>query len=408
MTIYHSSKYKLRNIQRTIDSLLDGDFPLSAGRSALTKLRDVLSTFDGKLDLAQKQNDQDNLDLVAHNLSVKIYQVLPILGFVLRSTNVRNAFEMVEPLHRIAKAALQGNPQLILSSEWDYVPFAYPQSLDNLKSFIFIGLPASEAASALLMPIAGHELGHAVWRNRGIGAGLQGSLQMKCEEHYSKNMHDFQLHFTDYDPKDLVRRFKLDEAISESSKYASFQAEELFSDLFAYACFGASYLRAFSYVLAPGEGVIANPKYPLNSTRVNVIRKVAAEEHVLLPDSRALGFKPDGRRGDGRDQFVVRMAEAAVADTTDELWKTVLKISERAPLVRPKPEEAVLHLKNLNVGIPSARAVCVGDIIIAGWQRYDEITESGPTAKEVSEKLSQLNEVLLKTIEVFEYRRRTS
>jgi hypothetical protein len=198
MSLFHSSKYKLKNIQRAIDSLLDGDFPLRAGEQALLKLRDVFSGFDANLDRAELLNDELNLRQVAQNLNVKIYQALPVLGFVLRSTNVRNAFEMLQPLHAIAKAALQGNPQLILSSEWDYVPFAYPQSLDNLKSFILIGLPASEAASALLMPLAGHELGHPVWRNRGIGAGLQESLQSKCRTHYSARMPEFRRTFIDY------------------------------------------------------------------------------------------------------------------------------------------------------------------------------------------------------------------
>jgi hypothetical protein len=37
MSLLHNSKHKLKNIQRTIDGLLDGDFPLSAGRNALLK-----------------------------------------------------------------------------------------------------------------------------------------------------------------------------------------------------------------------------------------------------------------------------------------------------------------------------------------------------------------------------------
>jgi hypothetical protein len=85
---------------------------------------------------------------------------------------VRNAFELLDPLQSIVDEVLQGRPELLLSSEWDYVPFAYPQSLDDLRSFVLIGLPASEAASALLLPLAGHEIGHAVWRNLGIGGSV--------------------------------------------------------------------------------------------------------------------------------------------------------------------------------------------------------------------------------------------
>jgi hypothetical protein len=312
---------------------------------------------------------------------------------------------MVEPLHAIAKAALQGNPQVILSSEWDYVPFAYPQSLDSLKSFILIGLPASEAGTALLMPLAGHELGHAVWRNHGIGASLQQVLQERCQNHYSSNLTEFRKHFPDYDDKDLVGRGILLDAIAESSTFAAFQAEELFSDLFAYACFGASYLRAFSYILAPGDGA-TDPKYPTHSTRVNVIRKVATDEDVTLPELVALDFKVEGRGGSAQRQLVVAAAEAAVASITEKLWEIILKIVARAPLIRPVSEQTDVHLTNLRVGIPSARVECIGNVLNAGWQRYDEIVQHVENAKDILAKLSQLNEVLLKTIEVFEYQRR--
>ncbi len=145
MSLYHNSKQKIRNIQRTIDALLDGDFPLSSGRQALNKFRDVFTKLDKKLDRAVALKDQVAERQLAHNVSVKVYQSLPLLGFILRSTNVRNAFELLDPLQNIADAVLQGKPQLLLSSEWDYVPFAYPQSLEDIKSFVLIGMPASES-----------------------------------------------------------------------------------------------------------------------------------------------------------------------------------------------------------------------------------------------------------------------
>lgn len=168
MNLAQNSKHKVRNVQRTIGEILNGDFPFSSGRKALEKLQSVFASLEKNLDRAIRLKDDANISSVAENINLKTLQVLPILGFILRSTNVRNAFELIEPLQYIADSAMQGSPRLILSSEWDYIPFAYPQSLEDLKSYVLIGLPASEAASALLMPLAGHELGHAVWRNRGL------------------------------------------------------------------------------------------------------------------------------------------------------------------------------------------------------------------------------------------------
>jgi hypothetical protein len=192
MSLFHNSKHKLRNVYRTIDALLDGDFPISSGKNALQKLRDVFEELEKKLDRARKLSDDKTEKQIANIINVKIYQTLPILGFILRSTNVRNAFELLDPLQHLADAILQGRPQLLLSSEWDYIPFAYPQSLEDLRSFVLIGLPASEAATALLVPLAGHELGHTVWRNRGIGGSTHATLQARCELLFKDNMSEFQ------------------------------------------------------------------------------------------------------------------------------------------------------------------------------------------------------------------------
>jgi hypothetical protein len=124
MSLYHNSKHKLRNVCRTIDVLLDGDFPISSGRKALVRLREVFQEQERKIDRAKKLSDEKTEKQIANIINVKIYQTLPILGFILRSTNVRNAFELLDPLQHIADSVLQGSPQLLLSCEWDYVPFA--------------------------------------------------------------------------------------------------------------------------------------------------------------------------------------------------------------------------------------------------------------------------------------------
>jgi len=192
----------------------------------------------------------------------------------------------------LADSALQGNPELILSSEWDYVPFAYPQSLEDLRSFVLIGLPASEAASALLVPLAGHELGHAVWRNRGIEGSTHVTVQYKCQELFKKEKTfvEFKERFPEYDPTHMVAKEILPETIAQSVEYAVFQAEEIFCDLFAYAVFGEGYVHAFSYILAPGSASHRRSKYPSYETRISTIQQVAQQEGVSLPDTQALNF----------------------------------------------------------------------------------------------------------------------
>src|SRR4029079_7231830 len=77
-----------------------------------------------------------------------LFTYLPLLGFVLRSTNVRNAFEVFRPLLRLAGDIRDpGVPkgkrktELVLSSEWDYSPFVY-REMPKLPGFVMIGIPS--------------------------------------------------------------------------------------------------------------------------------------------------------------------------------------------------------------------------------------------------------------------------
>jgi hypothetical protein len=409
MTLYHDSKQKLRNVCRTISVLLDGDFPLSSGQKALVKLRGIFTDLEGKLDRAHNLADSLTEARLSSLVNLKVYQTLPILGFILRSTNVRNAFELLDPLQSVADSVLQGRPQLLLSSEWEYVPFAYPQSLDDLKSFVLIGLPASEAASALLLPLAGHELGHAAWRNRGIGGGVHTTLQLKCEDSYNGQMTEFKRQFPEYDETDFVNKEILPEAIALSVEYAVFQAEELFCDMFAYALFGESYLYAFAYILAPGSGRLPGSRYPSHKARIETLIGIATREGSLLPDFASLGFSEDRTRGSGtpRDRFILRICEDSVKAITGSLWDSVCSLAIEGKIVRPNATMARKHLHEFKLGIPAHQPRSLGDIINAGWMYYREVQSERDASKSLPERFDDLNEILLKTIEVLEFNQRT-
>jgi hypothetical protein len=409
MTLFFNSKQKIRNIQRAIDVLLDGEFPVDSGKKALRKLRHVFGELDKKLDRARKLNDSNLIKEISNNINRKMLLSLPVLGFILRSTNVRNAFELLEPLQYIADSALHGKPELLLSSEWDYVPFAYPQSLHDLKSFVLIGLPASEAGSALLMPLAGHELGHAVWRNRGIEGSILTILQYKIEDLYNqaKLSGTFKRHFPDYDEGDIVYKELFPEAIADSVEIAVFQAEEIFCDLFAYAIFGESFVYAFAYILAPGFGTTRRSRYPAYKKRLSSIREVAKSEGVTLPDDGDLSFSPEDDQGNPRERFVVQIAEQSVSDIIGALWGHILKLIADGKIHRPVRSKSLAHLNEIRSGIPTHAPVCLGDIINAGWSYYHELQKSGQSVETLSEEIDTLNEILLKSIEVLEFRRRT-
>jgi hypothetical protein len=236
-----------------------------------------------------------------------------------------------------------------LSCEWDYIPFAYPQSLEDLRSFVLIGLPASEAATALLVPLAGHELGHAVWKNRGIGGSAHATLQFRCEQLFNDNMSDFRRHYPEYDPNDMVNKELLPEAVSKTVECAVFQAEEIFCDMFAYAVFGESYVYAFSYILAPKSSRPPTSMYPSYKTRISILRTIAANEGVVLPGTEALDFVDETVRHNPRDRFITRMAETSVSEVTNSLWTNVTALMSGANVPRPNPTFSALHLRKFRI-----------------------------------------------------------
>ena len=406
MTLFHDSKQKLVNISRTIEALLEGDFPLASGRIALQRLTRVFEELERKLDRARKLNDESSERQMAALVNVKVIEVLPILGFILRSTNVRNAFELIDPLQVIADSILQGNPKLLLSSEWDYVPFAYPQTLEDLKSFVLIGMPASETSSALLVPLAGHELGHAAWRNRGLGGGAHATLQFRCEELFKKNMDEFRKYFSEYDPHDIVNKEVLPELIAAAVEDAVLQAEELFCDMLAYALFGESYVYAFAYILAPGSGRVSGTKYPSYRTRMDVLKKIAETEGVVLPDVNALKFSDEAPRSNPRDRFILRMTETSVAEITDALWGLASGLISKNGVVRPNNTLSNKHVREFRLGIPASSPRCLGDILNAGWMLYREAQSNSDSGNNVVRLVDDLNEMILKTVEVLEFKRR--
>lgn len=407
MSLAQNSKHKVRNVQRTIGEILNGDFPFSSGRKALEKLQTVFEGLEKNLDRASRLKDDANISSVAENINLKILQILPVLGFILRATNVRNAFELIEPLQFIANSAMQGRPQLILSSEWDYIPFAYPQSLEDLKSYVLIGLPASEAASALLVPMAGHELGHAVWRNRGLFASLQTTLDMHVQDAFQKNFEEFKRSFPDYDENDVFNRTILEKAQSDALEYAELQSEELFCDLFGFALFGASYIEAFVFILAPGlTGGYRSGKYPTYAKRIEVIQRIAKGEGISLPSGTDLQFS--GQRGsDESHRFLIKIADDSVEKVIPGLWNLVLEVVKVGKLTRPNNGLAVKHLNDLRLGVPMSQPQCLGDIICAGWLRHAEIIGSIRDQEQLFVELDRLNEILLKAVEVLEFNRRT-
>ena len=149
-----------------------------------------------QLAVLQQFDDSSNPEVVKQQCALglrALFIYLPLSGFILRSTNNRNAFEVHGPLLRLAGSILEPGvikkdfkTRLLLSSEWDYSPLLalYPA----LPDFVLIGLPAPESANPLLLPLAGHELGHLVWMKQPRLADLKQKTSQAIIEAIKKSL----------------------------------------------------------------------------------------------------------------------------------------------------------------------------------------------------------------------------
>jgi hypothetical protein len=273
MALLELARKRLQAVLEEIGRVADYEFPYKGSELALRNLRQL---YLNRLATLASLNNNSNPAVLKQACSLalgELFQYLPLLGFVVRSTNVRNAFEVFRPLLRMARAVLEpGAPpnhqyqtQLVLSSEWDYSPLTYSE-IPGLPGFVLIGLPAPESSNPLLIPLAGHELGHSVWSMNGrtVDNAISPVVRQQVIAVIQQRWAEFTTHFAGLGitqaqvATSLAAIARWDRAAAWGQK----QAEETFCDCLGLRLFGASYLEAFAYLLAPcvpGERSLVYP-----------------------------------------------------------------------------------------------------------------------------------------------------
>ncbi|MBU4231996.1 MAG: hypothetical protein L6277_10310 [Desulfobacterales bacterium] len=197
-------EYTLKRLRAFLDEirhLSTSEFPYRQSKDALQILEKIFEKYRSFLEDSKRDKILD--EGTCKNVNRGIVTYLPILGFILRSTNVRNAFEVYGPTLRIAGAILEPHlpltkrrTRLILSSEWNYSPLVY-RELPTLPGFALIGLPAPESSNPLLIPLNGHELGHVVWERKKINLEIRKKIKEKILEIIMSRWDKFQKLFPD-------------------------------------------------------------------------------------------------------------------------------------------------------------------------------------------------------------------
>lgn len=421
----NSSKLRSDTILR-LDAFLEEiqrlkqiEFPYVGPFEALCRLEEVIleeSSYLRDADYAEEDAIQSRCAIQL----TKLFKFTPLLGFILRATNTRNAFEITGPLLRLSRQLLasesskKGNPKskirLILSSEWDYSPLTYSRNFltPELRDFLLIGFPAPESSNPLLLSLAGHELGHNVWHHHEIKNRLREPINRKIVDLIT-NVYwsDYQLVYQDVTIEPDL--FEQDLAVQDTWKVASDlainQAEETFCDILGLRIFGLSYLKAFTYLLSPKIAGRRDVYYPKMSMRMQNLES-AAKKFGLSLDNNYSALMQDrvGPTLTNSDRFQLKVADAALNDCVAEIIEHVDRICQAANIPNPKDiaDEENRVIERFRHAVPAERVENFVSIVNAGWTAFETKDFWTDFSHLHPFKNSILRDLVLKNMELYE------
>jgi hypothetical protein len=405
---------KINELVSVINRLLDGDYPHIDSRSALERIKTV---FADDLALLASVNESDDPNVIleyCRRANINIAKLHPFLGMLIRSSNLRNAFEIYFPLKTIAVDVVESNTCVVLSSEWFFSPYTYPTALQELPEFIFIGVPASECQNPLIMPLAGHELGHVVWRRRGALSAFEPNIRTAVISQYRKNWDRFKKIFgITIDPSRLDTDLFLRRIWTQSYRLASRQLEEIFCDYIGIFLFGRSFLYSFRYLVAPSLGQYRPVSYPSLSNRARYMEHAANSfglKEIEGFDIRSFSEKEPVLSPN--DQFILEMADSVTEVLFSKLLDLVEQFHGKAESFAKGLTDEARTRNALRMLVPPHPVSSISALINAAWQvrlslsEWDILKNISDEEKRAREKIRILRDLTLKALEVFEFSRR--
>ena len=406
MDVLASTRQKIDSMLERIRALKAGDFPQVDATRALSAMEQIFTEHGQRVqDLQQMGGAPTAAPTYCSKVLQDLFAYLPVLGFLHRSKNPGNAFEVYDPLLRLARIVIGADTRLVLSSEWDFSPYTLLE-LPQLPSFVLLGLPASESRTVLLTPLAGHEFGHAVWAAEDgesryedpVNNGVVLAIQLRWSE--------YQTHFPNIVASSLTTDLFAVQTWLPAARWALAQCEEVFCDLVGLRIFGEAYLHAFAYLVAPGVTSERVPPYPTVPQRVQYLLQAAPRYGISVPDQYESLFQLVPPEPPSSRSFLISIADETVATRIDSLIDHVGAYIGEKGITLPTPDEVAEVGRAFEGLIPAAHPASLPAIVNAGWKAvhtpslwssYPQVHERRPTV---------LNELMLKTAQVLEVRER--
>jgi hypothetical protein len=409
-----------------ISRLEESEFPYEDPRFALLRIKGRFVAFQEQLNSLQDDAEPEVLKDVANTALDSLVRYLPILGFILRSTNVRNGFELVGPLRRLARQLLQADAthgakgaakneqvdvHLLLSSEWEYMPLFH--SARYLPGYVMIGLPAHESSNPLLFPLCGHELGHALWAN---GRESQYSILLTgtLNDEFSSKWDDIKKAFPQFSghtspPTGIQNTLfrgsgegvSFPEVVALVTQWATKQAEETFCDFVGLRLFGRAYYLAFTHILFPGNIGKRLPVYPNSDQRAGYMHD--AIKHFKYPED-GVDVSVFDRRADWElpsDRLLMGFADNALKSMIPKLLADADETANRAGIPRVDEGSVERVLARYKHAVP-VQGESLPAILGAGWRVFENENFWQYSPHLTDNRVMVLKELMLKNIELIE------
>ena len=407
-TVDHARKRVAAFIDE-IYRLKQSEFPYSHTKEALDLLAKRFEHHLNSLDKASKESTtEDSLITLCSATLQDLFRYSPILGFILRSTNVRNAFEAYGPLLKLARSILGNRTKLIISSEWDFSPFTY-QAITGLQDYVLIGLPASESSNPLLVPLAGHELGHSVWKTESISSEFETKIEdYVLEELRGTRWREYKALFPANEDKKSLTKIFVKPTWLPAYEWALLQTEETFCDLFGLLLFAESYLYAFAYLLAPGTFGQRSVQYPKIEQRIHRLAKAAKKMGVLVPPDFESACVPEIDPTEFTTNLLVSIADTVSDKIISDLIELVQSFAgtKNIPARDTAKVSSICHDFRFKIA-PITEQHSLTNISNAGWECAldPDLWSSIPQIKP-NDRDRVLKDLILKSMEVSEVYKR--
>lgn len=404
-----STRTRLQSAINLATELAQGDFPNEHARLALFELRSIFTDGLNALAAVNPESDPAVVKTLCAAESAKLFSLFPYLGFLSRSTEIRNAFEVHGPLLRLVVKLLDPQTHLVISSEWEYSPFTFvPPRQAALSGTVMIGAPASESWNALTLPLAGHELGHNVWARKDLGSKVGPIVLESILSHVEgPGWSDYQRAFPDFHDRAAVRTdLILRSTLAQCYEWAIRQCEEVFCDCLGLLLFREAFLHAFEYLLAPGLPYPRSFHYPPSKQRALLLERAAKLSEVSISADYAAEFEDEPGPSDERIKVLLAIADVATAGIMEQLLAIGKSLIEQAGIQVGSQQEQAKIVRCFSLCVPPQGTTNLASIVRGAWAYYlsgmKEWHDQYPEVFTENRSLEMLSDLAFKAIEINE------